>query len=163
MRSPGQALREVARLLEATEHLRQAPRERARRVALSAPREFSRLLLDRVRDREGDLVLLDARVVKLVVEERGRLRFEKDPGSRSSSSSPGRSATLSWRFICAPACSATIRRPLVPETSSEDENDGLHGLNRVVGECEQRAHLAAEAGSGWVRSAGLRGRVSCGR
>jgi hypothetical protein len=39
------------------------------------------LLLDLVCDRERNLVLLDAGVENLVVEERGGLRFEEDAGS----------------------------------------------------------------------------------
>ena len=47
---------------------------------LSVPLTF-RLLLDLVGDRERNLVLLDAGVENLVVEERGGLRFEEDAGS----------------------------------------------------------------------------------
>jgi hypothetical protein len=48
----------------------------------TSPRQLnSRLLLDLVRDRERDPVLLDAGVENHVVEEGGRLWFEKDPGS----------------------------------------------------------------------------------
>src|SRR5918999_6522157 len=46
-------------------------------VDLSAPNGTLRLFLDLVCDRERDLVLLDARVENLVIEERGRLPFEE--------------------------------------------------------------------------------------
>src|SRR5215211_3734103 len=46
-----------------------------------AATELFWLLLDLVGDREGDLVLFDARVEDLVAKQRGRLRFEEDAGS----------------------------------------------------------------------------------
>jgi hypothetical protein len=51
-------------------------------IQMTSPRHRnSRLLLDLVGDREGDLVLLEAGVENLVVEKRGCLRFEEDAGS----------------------------------------------------------------------------------
>jgi len=70
------------------------------------------------------LVLLDAGVENLLVEKRGRLRFEEDAGSCSSitsSSSAGSGTTLRWKFACVPARSATSRRPLVSEALFDDE------------------------------------------
>src|SRR5512132_1824842 len=49
----------------------------------SSPRraELFWLLLHLVGDREGDLILFDARVEDLTAKQRGRLRFEEDAGS----------------------------------------------------------------------------------
>ena len=42
-----------------------------------------RLLVEVVRDRERDLIVLDGGVENLVVEEGGRLWFEEDTGTRA--------------------------------------------------------------------------------
>jgi hypothetical protein len=54
----------------------------ARRTMPAKPLRATNLqLLDLICDRERDLVLLDARVENLVIEERGRLGLEEDSGS----------------------------------------------------------------------------------
>jgi len=53
------------------------------------------------KDVSGDLVLLDACVEDIVVEERGRLRFEEEAPSITPSSSAGSGTTLSWKLACA--------------------------------------------------------------
>ena len=49
----------------------------------TSPCHATLLALDLVRDRKRDLVLLDVGIENLVVEERGRLWFEKHAGSLS--------------------------------------------------------------------------------
>jgi hypothetical protein len=70
------------------------------------------------------LVLLEAGVENLLVEKRGRLRFEEDAGSLFVDHLVilgGQCNDAEVKFACVPARSATIRRPLVSEASSEDE------------------------------------------
>src|SRR5688572_22747440 len=103
-----------------------------------------RLLLDLVGDRELDLVLLDAGVEYLVIEQRGRLRFEEDADSLLLD----HLVVLSRQRNDAELQVRPRRRPLGDQPQSarfrelvRGRNDVAHGLNRIVGECEQRAHL----------------------
>jgi pimeloyl-ACP methyl ester carboxylesterase len=113
-------------------------------VDLSAPSGTLRLLLDLVCDRERDLVLLDARVENLVIEERSRLPFEEDAGSLFFDhlvilGRQRNDVQMQVRLRPGPLGDhpqATCLRDLVG-----GRDDVLHGLNRAVGECEQRAHL----------------------
>src|SRR5947209_19110133 len=86
--------------------------------------ELSWLLLDPVGDREGDLVLFDARVEDLSPSKEaacGSRKTRAPCSSITSSSSAGTGTMLSWKFARVPARSATIRRPVVSATSYEDE------------------------------------------
>jgi hypothetical protein len=122
----------------------------ARAGDLAAPGEL-RLLLDLVGDRERDLVVLDAGVENLVVKEGGSLRFEEDTGP----------LLLDYLVVLGGQRNETeleVRlRPGSlgdhPQTARlgnllRGRDDVLDGLNRAVGECEQRAHLLP----GWFRS-----------
>src|SRR5437667_6375810 len=118
---------------------------------LSVPPKTLGLLLDLVGDRKRDLVLLDAGVENLLVEERGRLRFEEDAGSLFVDhlvilSGQWNDAEVEIRLRACPFGN----HPQTARLGSlvRGRNDALHGLNRVVGECEQRAHLLP----GWFRS-----------
>src|SRR5919198_996132 len=121
-------------------------------IRIDSPRQTTVwLFLVLVRDRKGDLVLLDAGVEDLVVEERGRLRLEK----YSSSLLLDHLVVLGRQRNDAELEVRLRPRPFgdQPQTARLGSlvgrrNDVLHGLNRVVGECEQRAHLLP----GWFRS-----------
>jgi hypothetical protein len=83
-----------------------------------------RLLLALIRDREGDLVRLDARVKNLVLKQRRRFRIEEDTRSLFFDHLvvlARQRTTLSWKFVCVPASSATKRRPPVSRVSSDEE------------------------------------------
>jgi hypothetical protein len=71
-----------------------------------------RLFLGLIGNGERDLVLHDACVEDLVIEEFGGLPLEEDTRSCSSitsSSSARNETTLSSRLVCISVCSATIR------------------------------------------------------
>jgi hypothetical protein len=122
------------------------------RAAATSPRHGNcRLLLDVVRDRERDLIVLDAGVENLVVEEGGRLWFEEDTGTLRFDHLVvlGRQRSdvdLQVRLRSCPLGDHPQTRRLRKLVRGRD--NVLHGPNRASGECEQRAHLLP----GWFRS-----------
>jgi hypothetical protein len=104
-----------------------------------------------VRDRERDLIVLDAGVENLVVEEGSRLWFEEDTGTLLFDHlvvlrRQRNDADLQVRLRSCPLGDHPQTRRLRNLVRGRD--NVLHGLNRAIGECEQRAHLLL----GWFRS-----------
>jgi PASTA domain len=95
--------------------------------------------------------VLDGGVENLVVEEGGRLWFEEDTGTLLFDhlvvlSRQRNDADLQVRLRSCPLGDHPQTRRLRNLVRGRDNL--LHGLNRAIGECEQRAHLLP----GWFRS-----------